>query len=394
MFTYRLRAFSMFGFDIYVDASWILLAVLVVWTLTVGVFPVMAPGLAPATYWWMGIAGAIGLFASIVLHELGHALVARRYGMPIAGITLFIFGGVAEMRSEPPGPKAEFLMAGAGPLVSIALAVLFLVLSAAGPVAWVALTAYLGTINGILAAFNLIPAFPLDGGRMLRAALWGWKQDLRWATRIAAAAGNGFAILLIAWGVLGVVTGDFVGGMWRFLIGLFLRGAATTAYRQVLARESFAGAPVSRFMTRNPVTVDPELTLRHLVDDYFYRYRHKLFPVAREDGVPLGAVRTEHVAAVPREEWERRTVREVMEALGEANTIDPDADAFDALARMRLSGHSRLVVLEGDRLAGILALKDLLEFLALNLELEAGSGRPPARPRPGPPRQAGSAFRH
>src|SRR5690606_8593603 len=157
-----------------------------------------------------------------VLHELGHALVARRYGMPIAGITLFIFGGVAEMRSEPPGPKAEFLMAGAGPLVSIALAVLFLVLSAAGPVAWVALTAYLGTINGILAAVNLIPAFPLDGGRMLRAALWGWKQDLRWATRIAAAAGNGFAILLIAWGVLGVVTGDFVGGMWRFLIGLFL----------------------------------------------------------------------------------------------------------------------------------------------------------------------------
>ncbi|HET8725940.1 MAG TPA: site-2 protease family protein [Alphaproteobacteria bacterium] len=374
MFTHRLKIFTLFGFDIYLDASWVLLAILVVWTLATGVFPFMAPGLSPSTYWWMGILGAIGLFASIVLHELAHAVVARRYGMPIVGITLFIFGGVAELRDEPPSAKAEFLMAGAGPLASMALAVVFGGAATAGPAAWVAVAAYLGYINGLLAIFNLIPAFPLDGGRMLRAALWGWKKDLRWATRIAAIGGSAFGILLIAWGVLGVVTGDFVGGMWRFLIGLFLRGAADAAYKQVLAREAFAGAPVARFMTRNPVTVAPDLALTRLVEDYFYRHRHKLFPGVRE-GAPVGCVRTAHVAATAREDWDRLTVADVMEPLKDDNAIAPGVDAFDALARMRETGHTRLLVVDGGRLLGILCLRDMLEFLSLTLEFEAGPRR-------------------
>lgn len=280
----KLRLFRLFGFDVGIDPSWIVLAILVAWSLSTGYFPFRYQALSPRQYWIMGIIGALGLFASIVAHEFCHSLVARRKGMPIKGITLFIFGGVAEMDEEPPKAQDEFLIAAVGPVSSLAMAALFYGLSrlgeaAAWPTAISGVMGYLGLINLILAAFNLVPAFPLDGGRILRAALWAWKGNLRWATRIASQFGRGFGLLLIALAVLRVLNGFFIGGMWLFLIGLFIRNAATMSYQQLLTRRALEGEPLERFMNRQPVTVPPDLKLDRLVEDYIYRHHHKLYPV-------------------------------------------------------------------------------------------------------------------
>ena len=272
MFGRPIPLFKLAGFQIALDWSWFILAVLITWTLARGVFPYYYAGLPPAAYWSMGVIAALGLFGSIVVHELGHAVVARRYGLPIRRITLFIFGGVAEMEAEPERPAAEFWVAIAGPIVSflVGLVCWLLLQAAAGadagvPVAGV--LAYLATINLILAVFNLVPAFPLDGGRILRAVLWYWKGSLRWATRISSAIGGGFGILLIVLGVYRVLIGDFVGGMWWFLIGLFVRFAAQASYQQVVMREALRGVPVRRIMTARPTTVPSALTIAQLIDE-------------------------------------------------------------------------------------------------------------------------------
>ena len=213
MFGRRLTLFELLGFKVQVDASWIFLAFLVVWTLAASVFPVRHEGLPTATYWWMGVVGAIGLFFSLIFHELSHSVVARRFGIPIRGITLFVFGGVAEMEEEPPNPRSEFLMAIAGPAASFALAIAFSAIGAAAAVVGAAdsvvgVTRYLSFINTLLAVFNLVPAFPLDGGRALRASLWHFRGDLREATRIASRIGEGFGFLLITLGLLNILTGS------------------------------------------------------------------------------------------------------------------------------------------------------------------------------------------
>lgn len=374
MFSKRVRLFRVSGFPVELDLSWFVIAVLLTWSLAAGFFPYRYEGLSRATYWAMGSAGALGLFASIVLHEIGHAMVARRFDLPIRRIVLFIFGGVAEMEREPDEARHEFLVAVAGPAVSLALAGVFhavalgLVLSGAGAAA-VGVAAYLALINLVLVAFNLVPAFPLDGGRVLRSALWAWKGDFRWATRITSAIGSVFAIALIGLGVFAVIAGRLLAGIWWALLGLFLHGAAGMAYQQVRLRKALEGEPLSRFMTREPVVVPPDMTVRELVEDRVYRYQHKLFPVVRDDRL-LGCVTLRGIRQVPRDEWDRRTVRDIVEECSEDNTIESDQDAMAALARMNGAEASRIMVLERGRLVGVLALKDLMRFLALKVELE------------------------
>ena len=213
--------FRLLGFEVKLDFSWIFLAALVSWSLATGYFPQNLEGLSAGTYWWMAIAGAIGLFASIILHELSHSLVARQYGLPITGITLFIFGGVAEMEREPPTPRAEFMMAIAGPIASYLLAGIFYLLSGIGsgsPLASVA--AYLALINFVLGTFNLIPAFPLDGGRALRAILWSTSGDLTGSTRRTATLGQMFGAVMIGLGLVSLFYGNTIGGIWWALIVL------------------------------------------------------------------------------------------------------------------------------------------------------------------------------
>jgi Zn-dependent protease/CBS domain-containing protein len=374
MFGKSIHLFTIFGFKVGIDFTWFFLAVLVAWSLAVGLFPAYYKGYSTGTYWWMGAAGAAGLFLSIVFHEFWHSIVARRYGLPMKGITLFIFGGVAEMEEEPANPKTELLMAIAGPISSVVLGIFFLL------VAWGGITAnwpgpvwgvlqYLGWLNLVLAVFNMIPAFPLDGGRVLRAILWAAKGDLRWSTRIAAAFGSGVGMLLILLGVVTFITGNLIAGIWYSLIGMFIRGAAQMSYRQVLVRRALGGEPVSRFMQTNPVTVPSSISIRELVNDYFYRYHYKMFPVS-DNGVIEGCITSRQIKDIPREQWEQRRVHDVLVPCSMEVTVTPDTDAMQALSLMNRTGNSRLMVVEGDHLVGIITLKDMLKFLNLKIDLE------------------------
>jgi Zn-dependent protease/CBS domain-containing protein len=374
MFGRKIELFSLFGFKVGIDLSWFILAILITWSLATGYFPSVYEDLPPRTYWVMGVAGALGLFLSVVLHEFAHSWVARRHGLPIKGITLFIFGGVAEMAREPPSPKVEFRVAIAGPIASLLIAAVCHSLALAGrqmawPAPFLGVLSYLALINLVLVIFNVVPAFPLDGGRVLRSFLWGRKGDLRRATAVTSRIGSGFGLLLIALGVVRVLAGDFVGGMWWALIGLFLRGAAQSSYQQLLLRQVLEGEPVRRFMNDKPIAVDRALSVRELVEGYVYRYHHKLFPVVDHERL-VGCVTTRQIKELPREEWDRQSVGAITEPCGEDNSVTPDEDAMKALAKMSRSASSRLMVVEDGRLLGILALKDLLQFFRHKLELD------------------------
>ena len=374
MFGKRMKLFKLLGFEVRIDLSWLVIAVLVTWSLAKGAFPYWYPALAPATYWIMGVVGALGLFISIVAHEFCHSLVARKFGMSMKGITLFIFGGVAEMGDEPPTARAEFMMAIVGPLSSLAIGAVFYLIHRGGMTAgWPtpvnAVTYYLFYINLILAAFNLLPAFPLDGGRVLRSILWGAKDNLRWATRVSSAIGTAFGIGLILVGVLQFIAGNVVGGVWMFLIGMFLRSAAQMSYQQLLVRKALEGEPVRRFMNADPVTVQDSITVAKLVEDYIYKYHYKMFPVMAGEKL-VGCITTRQVKEIPREAWDRESIRDAASPCSEENTISPSTDAIKALAMMTQSGVSRLMVVEKGRLVGLVTLKDLLDFFSLKVELE------------------------
>ena len=371
--------FKLLGFEVKIELSWLILAGLIIWSLASNTFPADVGGLSRGAYLWMGVVGALGLFASIVFHELCHSLVARRYGLPIRGITLFIFGGVAEMEDEPPSPRSEFLMALAGPVSSAVLALGFYLLARLGaaeewPAPPVAVLGYLASINISLAAFNIIPAFPLDGGRVLRSILWGWKNDMRWATRLASSIGTGFGYVLLGLGVLSLFMGRFSNGLWLFVIGMFLQNASRSAYRQIFVREALQGEPVSRFMKANPITVSPDLSIRDLVDNYVYKHHYKMFPVMRDTEL-VGCVTTRTISEVPRAEWDRRTVGTLLHECSIDNTVAPTEDAMDALSKMNRTHNGRLMVVDGQQLVGVITLKDLLSFLSLKMDLEGrGTG--------------------
>jgi Zn-dependent protease len=373
MFGKRFTLFRLLGFEVRIDLSWLILAALLTWSLAVGLFPHYYQGLAPRTYWWMGIAGAVGLFFSILFHEFCHSLVARRFGLPMRGITLFIFGGVAEMEDEPQSPKAEFFMAVAGPISSVVLGITFYVAASligatASTIAVYGVLSHLASLNWILALFNLIPAFPLDGGRVLRAALWHWKKNLRRATRTASRIGLGFGTFLMLVGVANFLLGNIIGGLWQFMIGMFLRSAAEMSYRQILFRKALEGETVERFMNPQPVTAPPSISIRELVEAYIYRYHFKMFPV-KEDDKLLGCITTRRVKEIPREEWDRRTVGERIDCCSGENSVGPGVGALQALSLMGKTGNSRLMVVKDDRLVGIISLKDIMGYLSLKMEL-------------------------
>ncbi|MFU8897200.1 MAG: site-2 protease family protein [Gammaproteobacteria bacterium] len=373
MFGESFRLFRIIGFDVRANVSWLFLALLVTWSLAEGFFPFAFPDLPTRTYWLMGLVGMIGLFASLLFHELSHSVVARAYGLPVGGITLFLFGGVAEMLAEPKAPKVEFQIAIAGPVASVVLGIAFYGLAALlgqlGVPAHIAgVAAYLGFINFLLAVFNMVPGFPLDGGRVFRAALWHWKGDIRWATRWATRVGQGFGLLLVGLGIASFVYGNIIAGMWWFLIGLFVQAAAAASYQQLLTQQALQGRRVRRFMSADPVTVPAHTSVRDFVEDYLYHFALDAFPVV-DDGRLLGCAGLRQVKDVPRDAWGRVQVGELELACEGADTVDADADAAEALEQMQNNKLSRLMVTDDGQLVGMLVLKDLLRFLQVRAKL-------------------------
>jgi len=271
------------GIPIQLHISWFLIAILITWTLAGAYFPATNPGWNQALYWMVGAFTAVLFFASVLLHELGHSIMALREKVPVKNITLFVFGGVAQISREPDSPGAEFRIAIAGPLISLLLAGVFTLLGRLPgmAIALAAPLAYLGTVNLILAAFNLIPGFPMDGGRVLRAALWKRSGDLRHATLWASRVGRGFAFIFILLGLGQILlTGSFINGLWTIFIGWFLNNAAQNSYQQVLMREALSGIKASNIMLQQCQTVSGDLMLDRLVNDYILTGGQRCFLVA------------------------------------------------------------------------------------------------------------------
>lgn len=374
MFGRKLNFATIAGIKIGIDFTWFFIAILLTWSLADGFFPYLYPNLPVSAYWLMGFIGMLGLFVCVVLHELGHSLVAKHYKLPVEQITLFVFGGVSEIKKEPPTPKIEFLMAIAGPAVSVALGVLFYVLFHFGKIGgWylpaVAILGYLGLINIILAVFNLIPAFPLDGGRVLRSILWAIKKDSAWATRVSTRIGSGFGILMILLGIFGLITGNLIGGIWFIILGFFLQRAALQSRSQFYITHELRGEKVQRFMTKEPIAVAPNVTIKDFVHEYVYASYHQLYPVTQKGNL-IGYISLQEVKEIPHEIWGKATVEEAMVPAGTFKTISPDASALEALDMINEFHVPVLLVTKGKTLVGIITAHDLFKMISIKLALE------------------------
>lgn len=353
------------GVEIRINWSWLVVFALIVWSLAATVFPSQNPELSDGVHLAMAVAAALLFFASVLLHELGHAWQARRDGLEIDGITLWLFGGVAQFKGAFPSPGAEFRIAIAGPLVTVVLSGGFLLLALAGlPSAIDGVAAWLGYINLTLLVFNLIPALPLDGGRVLRAALWRARGDLGWATRVAADVGMGFGYLFIALGVLMFIVEGSFSGAWLAFIGWFLLQAATAEARYVATEQALAGLHVRDLMVRNPVVVDPDITVGRFLDEVASSRRFTTYPVVDRGGRPIGLLAFSSVAAVPRSEWDTRRVRDTMIALDQVPLLAESTTAVDALADLSSRpGQNRGLVVKNGDLDGLLSITDLARAL-------------------------------
>lgn len=374
------------GIPIRVHASWFLVFLLATWSLSTGYLPDSLPGLSPERYWAMGAVAAVLLFFSVLLHELGHSYVALYYRIPIEQITLFIFGGVAHMRREAPSPKAEFLIAVAGPVVSFAIGgtcFLFVILAESiqrqqGLQGVIMLGALLGIVNVQLGLFNLIPGFPLDGGRVLRAGLWAWGKDFYRATKQAAVVGLTFGAMLGLVGLLVVfraASGELPASMmsnggWILLIGMFLFAAALASRRQAVLRQSLATIPIRDMMVTAVVSIPAQCTLNEAVNQYFQAYGYGGFPVL-ENRRLVGLVTVFEVQGVAPALWAWRRVDQVMRPLSESLVISPEAPVIHAMERMARGGWDRLVVMQDGAILGLVTHSAIVRFL----QIRASSSR-------------------
>jgi Zn-dependent protease/predicted transcriptional regulator len=359
------------GISVGVNWSWLIVFALITWTLAASIFPSTNPGLADGAYVAMALIAALLFFTSLLLHEYGHALQARRDGMEIEGITLWLFGGVAKFRGMFPSAGAEFRIAIAGPLVSLALGLLFLgVPMLLGLPATVdGVLFWLGSINVALLVFNLLPALPLDGGRVLRSILWYARGEFVSATRLAAGIGRGFGYLFVAAGVALIVFASPVTGIWLAFVGWFLLQAAGAEDRYVAAREALGGLRVRDVMARDPVTAPAGITLGEFMDDVAWSRPYTTYPVT-ENGEVVGLLQFRRVAEVPRGEWDSRTVRDCMIPRDEVPVVEQDDELVLAAGEVAEHEVNRALVLDAGRLVGLLSVTDVAHALQMR-----GAGR-------------------
>ncbi len=390
MFGGGFRIGRIFGININIDWSWTLIFLLVTWNLAIGVFPEYHPDWGPLLSWGTAIAASLLFFGSVLAHELAHSLVAKSRGLPVNRITLFLFGGVSNIEREPTSPGTEFLMAIVGPLTSLILGIIFLFLGGAtaflggtlvgSPQQLIArldpistLLLWLGPINIVLAIFNMIPGFPLDGGRVLRSIFWGISGNLRRATRWASWIGQGVAWVLILIGismVFGVNVPFFgrgLGGIWLAFIGWFLNNAAVQGYRQVVLEDMLGGIQVASLMRPNAVTIPPDMRISELVYDYIMNTDERAFPVLDGDKL-AGIVGLSDVRKVPRDEWNETTVAEIMTPADQMVIASPRQEVSEALSNIAARDVRQVPVVQEGRLVGTLRRADIMKWLQLHTD--------------------------
>jgi Zn-dependent protease len=361
-----------FGIAIALDYSWFLIFALMTWLLATSYYPEEFHDWPPSLCWSMAAVTTIMLFASVLLHELGHSVVALRYKIPVRSITLFVFGGVAQIEAEPPSAAAEFFVAIAGPIVSLILAVSFYVLqpAVAGVEPLAGLAKYLAYLNVSLVAFNLIPGYPLDGGRVFRAIVWALTRNMRRATLVAANAGRFFGFLFIFLGVSRLMAGDLGGGLWIAFIGWFLDNAAAAQIQQVGLQDVLSRHTVAQAMSVQYVVVPADLPLQQLVDEHILGRGQRCFLVNRGDET-VGLTTLHRIKQVPRQRWATTTAEQVMLPREQFKSIAPDTELWSALQLMDRDGVNQLPVIADGRVAGMLSREDVIAYLLTIRELRA-----------------------
>jgi len=363
------------GIEIGLDYSWFVIFALLTWMLAGSYYPDEFKNWSPLLYWVTGAVTAIMLFVSVLLHELGHSVIALRYKIPVRSITLFLFGGVAQIAAEPPSAVAELLIAIGGPLVSLALAVFFYTVQSAvsGVEPLLGLTKYLAYINIALVLFNLIPGYPLDGGRVLRAIVWAITGSMNRSTVIAANVGRFCALLLIFAGTFQMFSGNLGGGLWIALIGWFLDNAASVQIQQVTLRGLLTGHRVMQAMSTRCAVVPEDLTVQDLVDEQILGSGQRCFLVNRGDKT-LGLITLHRVKEVPREKWATKSVAEVMLPFEQLQCVDPDTELWSALQNMDRNGVNQMPVVRAQQVVGMLSRDDAITFLRTLQELGTSPG--------------------
>jgi Zn-dependent protease/CBS domain-containing protein len=364
VFRHTIPIGRVFGIPIDLDYSWFLIAALITWMLAVNYYPAEFKGGTSVEYWLMGAVTAVLFFGSIVVHELAHSWVALRYKIPVRRITLFIFGGVSQIAGEPASAGSEFLIAVVGPLTSFALAALFLFsepfLVKVPPA--LALAKYLALINGILGLFNLIPGFPLDGGRVFRAIVWGVNKNFRRATLIAASTGRFFGFLFIVSGVWQVLRGGVINGLWIAFIGWFLESAAGAQVQQQMVQGLLVGHKVSEAMGNSCAHVSGDTPLQKLVDEQVLTHGRRCFLVD-QGGRAVGLLTLHNMKEIPRHSWTTITAAQSMVPLEKLSRTDPDAELWTAMERMGHDGVNQMPVMMGNNLVGVLSRGDIVKYL-------------------------------
>lgn len=362
------RLTRVFGIDVDINISWLIVFALFSFTLAREYFPAQLAGLEPTVYWSMGIITTILIFASVLLHELAHSLMAIKDGIPIKRITLFIFGGVAQMEKEPRLPGSELKIALVGPATSIVIALLAWLLFRVMPpdLAISQVVFFLARLNLIVGLVNLIPAFPLDGGRVLRAGLWHFFKNLLRATRYAVFVGSVFAFMAIGIGFL-LVLQSVIWGIWYIVLGWLLYQSGQASYNQLVFHHTFKDVPVRQIMSRNVQTVSPDSTLEHLAD-LFYRYKYGAFPVVQDQKV-IGMIALSQLSDVSKEQWQETTAEQVMTKTANLVKVSPDTDAVEVMMKMASENIGRVLVMENHRLVGILSRTDMMKLINMHMLL-------------------------
>lgn len=352
------------GIPIDLDYSWFLIFILLTWILAVNYFPAEFKGGTTAQYWLMGAVTTVLFFGSVIVHELAHSVVALHYKIPVNRITLFIFGGVSQIAAEPPSPSAEFNIAVVGPLTSIALGAIFYLLEPlfGNYTPALAVTKYLALINVSLGVFNLIPGFPLDGGRVFRAIVWGVTKNFRRATFIAANTGRFFGFLFIVIGVWQAFGGNVINGLWIAFIGWFLESAATAQVQQQVVHDQLFGHKVSEAMEDKCAQIPSDSTLQNVVDQEVLAHGRRCFLVNRGEHI-VGLLTLDNIKEVPRSSWTTTTAAQVMIPMEKLATIDPNAELWTAMEKMGQDGVNEMPVMRGDNFVGMLSRSDIVKYL-------------------------------